>query len=80
MEYEKSVSQEMAEDALRYIYDKYPDLSCGEYMEFSSRLQVDVAHWLAKSLNKKPKEVLDAMLSVAIQIDIIENGEEMNDS
>lgn len=75
-----NISSKMAEDALRYIYEKYPNLSCGEYMEFSARLVTDVAHWIGASMGEAPKDVLNALLSMAIQIDIIENGETKNDS
>ena len=74
-----NISAKMADDAIRYIYEKYPNLSCGEYMEFSARLATYIAHWIGKSMGESPRDVLNALLSMAIQIDIVENGEEKND-
>lgn len=72
MEYEKDISIEMAEDALTYIYNKYPNLSCGEYMSFASVLTHSVAKWIARSMDTSVKEVDSVIFAQCIQLEMLE--------
>lgn len=76
MESDKDISIVMADDALRYIYGKYPNLTCGDYVSFASVLVYDTAQWIASSMGVDTKEVVNVMFSQCIQLEMLNKGEE----
>lgn len=72
---EKDISVIMADDALKYIYDKYPNLTCGDYLSFTSVLGYNVAQWLAKSMGIDTKEVINVLMAQTIQLDMLREDE-----
>lgn len=79
MEQDKDISVLMADDALKYIYEKYPNLTCGDYLSFSSVLTYNVAQWIANSMKTDIKEVINVIFSQCIQLEMLKEGEEEND-
>lgn len=78
MEQEKDISVVMADDALTYIYKKYPNLTCGDYMSFASVLNYNIAQWVAKSMGVDLKEVINVLFSQAIQLEMLGEGEDID--
>lgn len=72
MESDSDISVDMAYDAIKYIYNTYPDLSCREYMDCASLISILVSRWVGEIMNKKSEEVLNDLLSKTIQMDILE--------
>ncbi len=79
MEQEKDISIVMADDALNYVYNKYPNLTCGDYLSFASVMCYNVAQWIAKSMNIDVKEVANVLFSQCIQLEMLKEGEEKNE-
>ena len=76
MEQDIDVSVKMANDTLQYIYNKYPNLTCGDYMSFASVLTYTVAQWIAKSMDADIKEVINVLFAQCIQLEMLGEGED----
>lgn len=75
MEQEKDISIAMAEDALNYVYNQYPGLTCGDYLSFASVLSYNVAKWIARSMNTNVEEVCNVIFAQCIELQMLEKGE-----
>ena len=75
MEQEKDISVVMADDVLKYMYEKYPNLTCGDYMSFASVLSFNIAQWVARSMNVDVKEVVNVLFSQCIQLEMLSEDE-----
>ena len=69
---ETDVSIRMAEDAIKYIYTNYPNLTCGDYIAFSSVLVHNVAKWIAETMHTDVKEIENIIFSQVIQLEVLE--------
>lgn len=75
MDDNRDISIIMAEDAINYIAEKYPNLTCGDYLSFQSVMCHMVAKWIAKSMNVDINEVINVILAQCIQFAMLEDGE-----
>lgn len=73
MQDETDISIRMADDALRYIYEHYPNLTCGDYLSFASVLTHNVAKWIADSMKVNVEEVENVIFSQCIQLEMLED-------
>lgn len=74
MEQETDVSITMTNDVMRYVYERYPNLTCGDYIAFASVLTHNVAKWVGDTMKTNPKEIENLIFSQVIQLDILEGG------
>ncbi|MCK9577834.1 MAG: hypothetical protein M0R51_18150 [Clostridia bacterium] len=69
MSCEGEVAIEVVDDIIQYIYNKYPKLSCGDYISIASLFSYNVGTWVSKSMNESPAQVLVAVINGIASLD-----------
>jgi len=69
MDEDTDISILIADKILKYIYDNYQGITCGDYISICSVLCFNVSQWIGKSMGEKPDEIFNAIMCGAIRLE-----------